>query len=108
MGSVCELFASQKSLVGEFEADCSGGCDLLLSGQPAYLACSLSMCRPIADAPACGPAAVEVWGSGGLISGSLSPSPHESDPSSSQSQCALRREVRPHGVCQPAASIIEY
>lgn len=49
-------------------------------------------------------------GSGGLISGSLSHShsPHESDLSSSQSQCALRQEARSPWCLPAAASIIEY
>lgn len=68
------------------------------------------MCRTVA-APLC-PCTLTCRGggvgSGGLISGSLSHSPHESDLSSLQSQCALRQEVSPCGVCQPAASIIEY
>lgn len=47
-------------------------------------------------------------GSGGLISGSLSHSPHESDLSSSHSQGAFRLEARTLWCLPAGASIIEY
>lgn len=103
MGSVCELSfclpeVSRKASLRLTRVEDSA---CWLDGQPGYLACGLFTCRAIADAPVCRPAAREAWGSGGLISSSLSHSPHESDLSSSQSQYALRQEVRPLW-CLPA------